>query len=178
MPPLYHDSMGGDTGSGASQSESRPKEESNFQLSGALFAENLEEKGRAGAIIDESSDAAVPTKPWRLYEFKGDDIVRTYYFGGKQGAGQRFLLFGRDGSCCDVICAHPSVSKQHCCIQFRKVQPTKDALPYLMDLNSGNGTFLNREKKPIARQRYIELRAQDVVTVGFSSREYVLIVEK
>ena len=42
-----------------------------------------------------------------------------------------------------------------------------------MDLESTNGTFLNKEK--IAPARYVELREKDVLTFGNSSREYVLI---
>ena len=42
-----------------------------------------------------------------------------------------------------------------------------------MDLESGNGTFINGNKLEPAR--YYELRKKDVITLGFSTREYVLL---
>lgn len=45
--------------------------------------------------------------------------------------------------------------------------------PYVMDLQSANGTYLNNEKIPDSR--YIELKAGDVLKFGYSSREYVLL---
>jgi smad nuclear-interacting protein 1 len=45
-----------------------------------------------------------------------------------------------------------------------------------MDLESTNGTFLNGER--IESQRYYELREQDVVKFGLSTREFVLLHEE
>lgn len=45
--------------------------------------------------------------------------------------------------------------------------------PYLMDLGSTNGTFINGER--LESQRYYELLEQDTIRVGNSSREYVLL---
>lgn len=45
--------------------------------------------------------------------------------------------------------------------------------PYIMDLQSANGTYLNNEKIP--ESRYVELKAGDVLKFGYSSREYVLL---
>ena len=45
--------------------------------------------------------------------------------------------------------------------------------PYLMDLESTNGTFVNGQRLEPAR--YVELREKDVIKVGESSREYVLV---
>eukprot|EP00621_Florenciella_sp_RCC1693_P003953 CAMPEP_0182533964 /NCGR_PEP_ID=MMETSP1323-20130603/14794_1 /TAXON_ID=236787 /ORGANISM="Florenciella parvula, Strain RCC1693" /LENGTH=88 /DNA_ID=CAMNT_0024743919 /DNA_START=15 /DNA_END=281 /DNA_ORIENTATION=+ len=81
---------------------------------------------------------------------------------------------------------HPSLSKQHAVLQFRAKEiandaepgapPTRLVLPYIMDLGSTNGTFLNGER--IEAQRYIELREQDALKFGESSREYVLLHDK
>ncbi|PVU99033.1 hypothetical protein BB560_005566, partial [Smittium megazygosporum] len=49
---------------------------------------------------------------------------------------------------------------------------TKDS-PYMIDLGSTNGTFINGTQIPA--QRYVELLSQDVIKFGFSTREYVLI---
>jgi len=47
--------------------------------------------------------------------------------------------------------------------------------PYIIDLGSGNGTYLNNQR--IEAQRYYELKEKDVIKFGFSSREYVLLHE-
>lgn len=47
--------------------------------------------------------------------------------------------------------------------------------PYIIDLGSGNGTYLNNQR--IEPQRYYELKEKDVLKFGFSSREYVLLHE-
>ena len=46
--------------------------------------------------------------------------------------------------------------------------------PYLIDLESANGTMLNQERVP--EKRYVELKTADVVTFGQSEREYVVIL--
>jgi smad nuclear-interacting protein 1 len=45
-----------------------------------------------------------------------------------------------------------------------------------MDLESTNGTFINGVRLEAAR--YYELRRGDVITLGASSREYVLLTEQ
>lgn len=52
----------------------------------------------------------------------------------------------------------------------------KVIVPYLMDLESANGTQLNGEK--IESLRFFELMEQDVIKFGLSSREYVLLHEQ
>lgn len=68
-------------------------------------------------------------------------------------------LFGRDLTVADIVTAHPSCSKQHAVLQFRltekaggaggfdeyglAVGPAAAVRPYLLDLGSINGTFLN-----------------------------------
>ncbi|CAN0272436.1 unnamed protein product [Ectocarpus fasciculatus] len=48
--------------------------------------------------------------------------------------------------------------------------------PYIMDLDSTNGTLLNGEQ--IESARYIEMKEKDVVKFGTSTREYVLLHDK
>ncbi len=45
--------------------------------------------------------------------------------------------------------------------------------PYIIDLESTNGTYLNDKRLEAAR--YYELRPKDVLKFGFSSREYVFM---
>jgi smad nuclear-interacting protein 1 len=47
--------------------------------------------------------------------------------------------------------------------------------PYIIDLESANGTLVNDVK--IEPKRYVELFEKDVLKFGFSSREYVLLHE-
>lgn len=42
--------------------------------------------------------------------------------------------------------------------------------PYIIDLGSGNGTYLNNER--IEPQRYYELKEKDILKFGFSTREF------
>ncbi len=61
-------------------------------------------------------------------------------------------LFGRDVAVADIITAHPSCSKQHAVLQFRVTEKEDEyglrgsaVRPYLLDLGSVNGSFLNGE---------------------------------
>ena len=48
--------------------------------------------------------------------------------------------------------------------------------PYIMDLKSVNGTFVNKVQIP--SERYYELRSKDLIMFGLSTREYILMLEK
>ncbi|XP_012502125.1 PREDICTED: smad nuclear-interacting protein 1 [Propithecus coquereli] len=91
-------------------------------------------------------------------------------------------LLGRHRRIADIPIDHPSCSKQHAVFQYRLVEYTRAdgtvgrrVKPYIIDLGSGNGTFLNNKR--IEPQRYYELKEKDVLKFGFSSREYVLLHE-
>jgi smad nuclear-interacting protein 1 len=88
---------------------------------------------------------------------------------------------GREAAVADLLVEHPSCSKQHAAIQFRhsmKVNEYGDrkslVRPYVIDLESANGTLLNGEK--IAPTRYVEVRDKDIVKFGLSEREYVFML--
>lgn len=77
---------------------------------------------------------------------------------------------------------HPSCSKQHAALQYRLVNYEREdgsaarrVRPYIIDLESANGTFVNNNK--IDPRKYFELFEKDVLKFGFSSREYVLLHE-
>lgn len=48
--------------------------------------------------------------------------------------------------------------------------------PYIMDLGSTNGTFLNGTK--VDPNRYVELMEKDVLKFGSSTRDYVVMNER
>jgi len=124
----------------------------------------------------EPVDKKIPSQKWRLYVFKDtkqQDIFRIH----RQSA----YLIGKDRRVCDIPMHHPSISKQHAVLQYRqKPVHTEDGLldkvvvkPYIIDLGSTNGTFLNGKQVEVLR--YYELLEKDVLKFGFSSREYVLL---
>mmetsp|Transcript_18994 Transcript_18994/g.31612 ORF Transcript_18994/g.31612 Transcript_18994/m.31612 type:complete len:111 (-) Transcript_18994:97-429(-) len=91
-------------------------------------------------------------------------------------------MLGRDRKVSDVPLDHPSCSSQHAVIVFRQISE-KDQYqqltgkrvvrPYIIDLNSTNGTKLNGER--IDPQRYYQLLEKDAIQFGFSSREFILL---
>ncbi len=88
-------------------------------------------------------------------------------------------LFGKEATVVDFLIEHPSCSKQHAIVQFRYMEKrnefgdkTAKVRPYLIDLESVNGTSMNGEDVPAGR--YLELRDKDVLKFGHSTREYVL----
>jgi smad nuclear-interacting protein 1 len=100
----------------------------------------------------EPVDARAPSIAWRLYVFKNGEVADTLYVH-RQSA----YLIGRDAQVADIVVAHPSCSKQHAVIQFRYTEKkgVMAVRPYIMDLESTNGTFLNGER--IESSKYIEL---------------------
>ncbi|XP_052900487.1 uncharacterized protein LOC128306889 [Anopheles moucheti] len=152
------------------------KEKPNFGLSGKLTEETNKVNGVVIAY-SEPPGARKPKRRWRLYPFKGEQALPTLYIHR-----QTCYLVGRDRRICDLPVDHPSCSKQHAVLQYRLVpyertDGTKSQCvrPYIIDLESANGTFVNN--KQIEAKRYLELREKDVLKFGFSSREYVLLHE-
>ncbi|CAD5211920.1 unnamed protein product [Bursaphelenchus xylophilus] len=146
-----------------------------FEVSGKLTADTNTFKG---VVIkyNEPPEAALPKLRWMLYCMKGEDVMKPFYMH-RQSA----YLIGRNRKIADFPVDHPSCSQQHAVLQYRKMDferngmPGKRTLPYIIDLGSSNGTFLNGDK--IEPQRYYELKEKDIVKFGFSSREYVVLHE-
>ncbi|XP_028836624.1 smad nuclear-interacting protein 1 [Denticeps clupeoides] len=173
---------GGATMFGASENEDDDdappvdKEKPNFELSGALVEDTNTFRG---VVIkyNEPPEARIPKRRWRLYPFKNDEALPVMYVH-RQSA----YLLGRQRKIADIPIDHPSCSKQHAVFQYRLVEFTRSdgttgrrVKPYIIDLASGNGTFLNNQR--IEPQRYYELKEKDVLKFGYSSREYVLLHE-
>ncbi|WOO82004.1 Smad nuclear-interacting protein 1 [Vanrija pseudolonga] len=149
----------------------------NFGNSGLLAKESNTVKGVA-LKYHEPPEARKPVQNWRLYVFKGDeqvDLIHIYR--------QSCYLLGRDAVVTDIPIAHPSCSKQHAVIQFRQTTERNEfgdekteIKPYVLDLESTNGTYVNDAEIP--KTRYYELRNKDVLKFGTSTREYVLLHEE
>uniref|UniRef100_G3TX16 Smad nuclear interacting protein 1 n=1 Tax=Loxodonta africana TaxID=9785 RepID=G3TX16_LOXAF len=161
---------------GLAKEEAPVKEKPSFELSGALLEDTNTFRG---VVIkySEPPEARIPKKRWRLYPFKNDEVLPVMYIH-RQSA----YLLGRHRRIADIPIDHPSCSKQHAVFQYRLVEYTRAdgtvgrrVKPYIIDLGSGNGTFLNNKR--IEPQRYYELKEKDVLKFGFSSREYVLLHE-
>ena len=82
----------------------------------------------------------------------------------------------------DILTDHASCSKQHAVIQYRLNitrnefgDEKRNVKPYLLDLDSANGTTVNKRKVPPSR--YYELKNGDTVRFAASEREYVLLCE-
>ena len=161
--------------------ESKPRVEKiipNFELSGKLYEEKMTVNGVVLKYA-EPADAAVPLTRWRIFVFKPDskDPVETLYLHR-----QSKYLFGRDKRVADIAVEHLSCSSQHAVIQFRKREipslladepSTFVVKPFLLDLNSTHGT--SRNSKLLEPARYFELRSKDLIKLGQSTREYVII---
>jgi len=164
----------------------------NFGLSGALATDDSTGNVNNGILLkfSEPPEARAPNTRWRLYVFRKtktapntttnkefDDSLNEVLHISKQSA----YLFGRERKVADIAVDHPSLSKQHCVLQYRALPDKNDpeqklrCKPYLMDLASTNGTFINGVR--LEEARYYELRKGDVITLGASSREYVLLTE-
>lgn len=147
----------------------------NFGLSGALQKDVSHGNMKYGVLLkyNEPADALTPTPDddviWRLYVFKGTSKEPIEIFKLDM---QSAYLVGKDEIVCDVLALHSSISKQHCVIQFRRQRN----YPSLMDLKSTNGTRLNG--KLIEDSRFYELRPNDVINLGESTRDYVLVREE
>mmetsp|Transcript_40343 Transcript_40343/g.58960 ORF Transcript_40343/g.58960 Transcript_40343/m.58960 type:complete len:322 (-) Transcript_40343:118-1083(-) len=170
-----------------------PKQKANFGLSGALASDDKHGNVYNGVLLkfSEPPEARVPNTRWRFYVFRAKDtsIKKREEEEDDDEDGepleilhiskQSAYLFGREIRVADIPVHHPSLSKQHAVLQYRATPDARSGKllcrPYIMDLASTNGTFLNGVRLEDAR--YYELRKGDVIRLGSSSREYVLLTE-
>ncbi|MCJ1393417.1 hypothetical protein MMC18_006291 [Xylographa bjoerkii] len=169
----------GDPASPSTELATTEKQKPNFAPSGLLAAEtNTVANTTIILKYNEPPESRLPppSAPWRLYVFKGSATLDTLPLHTRS-----CWLFGRESAVVDYGTEHPSCSKQHAVVQFRYVEK-KDKFgerfggvkPYVLDLESANGTKVNGDVVP--ERRYVELRSGDVLKFGESTREYVLIL--
>ncbi|KAF1843914.1 SMAD/FHA domain-containing protein [Cucurbitaria berberidis CBS 394.84] len=159
------------------------KEKPNFKTTGVLAKyANRVEGTKISLKYHEPPEARKPpsSQPWRIFVFKGEDVVDTIEIGQKS-----CWLLGRSQEVVDYLLEHPSSSGQHAVIQFRYIQKTVEdefgvkskrgkVKPYIIDLESSNGTELNG--KTVEASRYFELRDKDILKFAGSEREYVVML--
>lgn len=155
------------------------KQKPNYAPTGKLAAETNTVANTSIVLkYNEPPEARLPpsSAAWRLYVFKGSDLLETLPTHERS-----CWLFGRERAVVDFPTEHPSCSKQHAVLQFRYTEKKNEwgekqggVKPYVIDLDSANGTRVNGEKVP--ERRYVEVRSGDVVMFGESTREYVLML--
>lgn len=173
-------SSGDGPGAGGSNNDIKPQKKPpaapNMGLSGKLAAEANKLEGGIVLKYTVPPESADPDRRWRMYIFKNGEL------SGEPLPLHRspFYMFGRDHKVADVRVDHPSCSKQHAVLQYRKVVATgpdgvdkQVVKPYIIDLGSVNGTTLNGER--LEPSRYYELMEKDMVKFGLSTREYILL---
>ena len=96
-----------------------------------------------------------PQHGWSLDEVKQgnvvatyslNDIIQTHYNSRNSNDDRCGVTFGRiadDPSLLDIVTSHESCSRRHARIAF-----DRDGTPWLRDLGSGNGTFVNERRLP------------------------------
>lgn len=169
----------GAPGAAAGDAPPPEKQKPNFKPTGLLAKEANTVAGTTTVLkYHEPPEARKPPakEAWRLYVFKKKDLLDTIYLHQRS-----CWLVGRDQKVTDLLLEHPSISKQHAVVQFRYITSTNEygdrsskVKPYLIDLESANGTKLNGEK--VEASRYVELVDGDVVAFGDSEREYVVML--
>ncbi|KAH8131093.1 hypothetical protein FP744_10004186 [Trichoderma asperellum] len=178
--PSQADSFAG-TAQGDGDPE-KPKEKPNMGNTGRLAAlSNSVAQADGTSIVLKYHEPAEARKPppsdhWKLFVFKGGDIIDTIDLSARS-----CWLIGREMAVVDLLAEHPSLSKQHAVIQFRYTEKRNEygdkigkVKPWVIDLESANGTILNDGKIPSSR--YLELRDKDMLLFGHSTREYVIML--
>jgi smad nuclear-interacting protein 1 len=137
-------------------------------------------EGGLAQKYSEPVDACLPDKRWMLYPFSVDS--KKQELAGKRLALHResYYMVGKDKKLASLQLLHPTISKQHAVIQYRRRMLKNEAnlviSPYLIDLESTNGTLLNGKR--IESAKYYQLKERDRIRFAMSSKEYVLMNEE
>ncbi|XP_068213643.1 kanadaptin-like [Palaemon carinicauda] len=132
-------------------------------------------KSPAQLVLEKSVPLPYKEPPWSglpkaNYSF---EILKNGVIVGSIPLDQPFLVIGRLAQC-DIILEHPSLSRFHCVIQYRK-EPSPEGDQegfYAYDLGSTHGSFHNKHRmKP---RTYYRLHVGHIVKFGGSSRMLIL----
>ena len=124
------------------------------------------------SLYKEPAEARAPERRWRLSVSKESEDLPAYHIHR-----QSKYIFGRDKDQCDIRLHHSSSSTVHAVLQYRLRTDShgRHVYPYLIDLGSTHGTFLNRRR--IDANRYYKLEENDLIQFGESSKEFLLLVD-
>ena len=157
------------------QQISKPKKHiDEYKPSGNLY-KNMKRKD--GRILNycEPIDSYQPEEKWRIYVFEGDKEIQTPILLHDKP----FYVFGQDEKQVDCLLSHETIDNQHAIVQFRKrmnkKQNKEEIIPYLIDLHSHEGTFLNGKK--IKEDTFIELLSGDQISFGKCNLLYMILNE-
>ncbi|KAL9265065.1 FHA domain-containing protein [Drosera capensis] len=148
--------------------EEKQKQKPSFELSGKLAAETNRVRG-VTLLFTEPPDARKPDVRWRLYVFKGGEVLndgdsRVPVMSKNALEHKRLRNFS-------LIVTIGLGNSNVVHVKVEKERPdgtmSKQVRPYLMDLGSTNKTFLN--DNPVEPQRYYELFEKDTIKFGNSS---------
>ncbi|KAG8833884.1 hypothetical protein FRC17_009926 [Serendipita sp. 399] len=156
--------------SGSVSSNERKAEERrkpNYGHSGLLAAAtNTVQRADGSATVlkyNEPPEARKPLEHWRLYEFKGQENTGIFAIH-KQSA----YTFGRDA-------AHAALQYRHVVEKNEFGEKKGMVKPFIIDLESTNGTHVNGVEIPTSR--YYELKVNDVIKFGTLAKDFVLLHE-
>ncbi len=125
------------------------------------------------------SDSAQPDKRYALFVFRNGTEI------GQMHLDQPCTLIGTDAAVCDLSIQYALVSRKHAVVQFRTKsepvnaeidemtgqRPSTKIVPYLMDLGSTNGTWM--EGKQLEPFKYYQLFSEDIFFLGDNNLELV-----
>jgi smad nuclear-interacting protein 1 len=155
------------------------KEKPSLKPSGKLLEDTNMVNGVVVKYV-EPPEAKVPKVMWQLHPFRNQEGKDPEPLPVMHIHRRSCYLIGRDRKVVQFPMDHPSCSKQHAALQFRSLPYTKPSgersrrtKPYIIDLESANGTFLNDDK--LESTRYYELKHGDEIRFGFSSRSFVIL---
>lgn len=156
--------------------EIKIKEKPCFIPSGILYkinnanSNNNSENKKIQYKFSEPIDSSLPSKLKNYYIliFDKEIFIKKIKLKNKS-----FFLFGKEETISDIVINDKTCSRQHSLIQFRNTTRNSESkiLPYLIDLNSQNGTYLNRNK--IESDKYYQLLNDDILNFGRLGMDFI-----
>lgn len=150
------------------------KQKPNWSIS-ALYSDRQLIRGKKFTKFFIPYDSVIPDNSFFAYVFRsGENEPEQIHLD------QETYLIGRENFC-DICFQSPDISRQHCAIQFRRVRiegstdPTPKIIPYIFDICSYNGTYINGEK--ISSSRFVQLFPNDSISFG-KSNDSIVIMQK
>ena len=128
------------------------------------FAEPLPVVRKANGAYSPPAWSARPTMATELEVIKAGVVLEN-----RELVGREYFVLGRQNDpSVHLLLEHPSISRQHAVLQFKKTGQV-----YLFDLGSTWGSYVNMKRIP--SREYVEVVDGDMLKFGESTRTYILI---